>query len=101
MKGVQSNLVGYFSRIIKTGKSFAREVAVRTFMPLHGYQARRQTAAKEFSVEEIIGGSQAGVCLRCSIVHICVLTLFFCIVRYNFTISWGLCQGARRKSGLT
>src|SRR5260370_1590598 len=42
-------------------------------MSLHGYQAGRQAPAKEFPVEEIKGGSQAGVCLLSRIVHISVL----------------------------
>src|SRR5712692_7463211 len=76
MKRVKRNLVGYFFRVIKTGEPFAGEVAISAFVPLHRYQAGRQATAKEFLVEEIIGSSQAGVCLRCRIVHISVLTLY-------------------------
>src|SRR5260370_30805690 len=56
-------------------------------MSLHGYQAGRQAPAKEFPVEEIKGGSQAGVCLLSRIVHISVLpviTLYRTIQFYFF-----------------
>src|SRR2546422_494064 len=41
MYRVQSNLIGYFFWVRKTGEAFAGEVAVCTFMSLHGYEARR------------------------------------------------------------
>src|SRR5437879_3574326 len=44
-------------------------------MSLHRYQTRRQTTTEEFPVEEIIGGSQASVCLCRRIAHRNVLAL--------------------------
>jgi hypothetical protein len=50
-------------------EAFPGEEAESAFMPLHCYEARRQTTGKEFPVKEIIGGSQTCICLRCWIVH--------------------------------
>src|SRR5660397_50738 len=72
----------YPFRVCSIYEALPGEEAESAFMPLHCYQARRQTTGKEFPVKEIISGSQTRVCLCCWIFHK-QLPLFLCIVRYN------------------
>jgi hypothetical protein len=66
---IKRNLIGYFFRVCSIYEALPGEEAESALMPLHCYQARRQTAGKEFPVEEIICGSQTCICLCCWIVH--------------------------------
>src|SRR6266566_10021423 len=89
MDRVKCYLIGHFFWSCNTSKTFTGKIAESAFMSLHRYQARRQTTAKEFPIEEIIGSRQAGVGLRCRIVHRSELpffpfTLYRTIQFYNF-----------------
>jgi hypothetical protein len=66
---IKRDLIGYFFWVSSIYEALPGEEAESALMPLHCYQARRQTTGKEFPVEEIIGGSQTRICLCCWIIH--------------------------------
>src|SRR5438067_121895 len=70
MARIKRYLVRYFLWISRIRKPFTGEIAKHSFMALHGYQTRGETAIKKFSIKKIISSRQAGICLRCWIMHI-------------------------------